>query len=397
MSPEGPLRGNATGRHADPSAPRWALLLSGSFGLGHDTLAEACANSLAARGLETRTFDSVGLMGRGAGAIGDWVFRRLLAIAPVYDAFHFSQLRTGGWLARSADHAALRYLYPNFVKEAAPVAASLELVLSVFATGAAAGARYKKDHPDVATMVFITDTVAHHMWVHEETDLFLVTSSAAAESVWRYRPRADVMIVTAPVRAGFYRPPPKQEARRRLDVPADARCVLLMSGGWGLGPIDEAATALAATGVHVLAVAGHNQALADRLSAAAARTAAAVANKSGSGGAIVPFGFTDRVPELMAAADLVVTSSGDTCREARAVGRPMVILDVVPGHGRENVMHEIELGHASVTSADATSVVAAVLAFFGRGGPTEVDPVGSADIWESEFGTALARVGIKPR
>ena len=58
------------------------------------------------------------------------------------------------------------------------------------------------------------------------------------------------------------------------------------------------------------------------------------------------FGFTDRIPELMAAADLVITSSGDTCAEARAVGRPLLLLDLVPGHGRDNLQHELELGDA---------------------------------------------------
>ena len=369
-----------------PEAGRHALILSGSFGLGHDTLAEACATSLAARGLQSRTLDSVGLMGRGAGAIGDWVFRRILGIAPVYDAFHFSQLRAGGRLARSADHAALQYLYPNFVKEAAKLPRAPELVLSVFATGAAAGARYKSEHPGVATIVFVTDTAAHRMWVHDETDLFLVTSGAAAASVWRYRPGATVMIVTAPVRAGFYQPPSRAQARQALGVADHGLCVLLMSGGWGLGPLDAAASALADRGIDVLAVAGHNESLATRLGAAAAR-------RSGSG-RIVPFGFTERIPELMAAADVVVTSSGDTCREARAVGRPMVILDVVPGHGRENVMHELELGHAAVTSADAPSVVAAVLAVFERGEDAALAPVGSPEQWEKEFGEALAAVGL---
>jgi UDP-N-acetylglucosamine:LPS N-acetylglucosamine transferase len=358
--------------------------LSGSFGLGHDTLAEACATSLTARGIESRTLDSVGLMGRGAGAIGDWVFRRILGVAPVYDAFHFSQLRAGGWLARFADRAALQYLYPNFLREAA--VSPPELILSVFATGAAAGARYKTEHPSVATIVFVTDTVAHHMWVHEQTDLFLVTSNAAAASVWRYRPRAQVAVVTAPVRAGFYHPPTRDEARCGLGIPSEEPCVLLMSGGWGLGPIDAAATALADRGVHVLAVAGHNDKLASRLTAAAAKRV--------SGGRIVAFGFTDRVPELMAAADVVVTSSGDTCREARAVGRPMVILDVVPGHGRENVMHELELGHARVASPDAESVVGTVMALFELGESAAIAPVGSSDAWEQEFGAALAGVGI---
>ena len=87
----------------------------------------------------------------------------------------------------------------------------------------------------------------------------------------------------------------------------------------------------------MLAVSGTNQRLAARL--------AVVARQQPM---VITFGFTERIPELMAASDVVVTTSGDTCREARVIGRRMVLLDVVPGHGRENLMHELELGDSAV-------------------------------------------------
>ena len=48
------------------------------------------------------------------------------------------------------------------------------------------------------TVVVMTDSYAHRLWVHEGTDLFLVTSHLAACSVRRYRPRAQVEVVSAP-------------------------------------------------------------------------------------------------------------------------------------------------------------------------------------------------------
>ena len=75
---------------------------------------------------------------------------------------------------------------------------------------------------------------------------------------------------------------------------------------------------------------------------------------------VIPFGYTDQVPALMAASDVVVTSSGDTCREARTLGRGIVLLDVVPGHGRENLMHELELGGATVCMPTPESIARAV-------------------------------------
>jgi UDP-N-acetylglucosamine:LPS N-acetylglucosamine transferase len=326
--------------------------------------------------------DSVGLMGSGAGALGDRAFRALLSRPPVYDAFHFTQLRGDGRLGALAERAALARLAPRLRQEVDRFGA--DIVISVFATGAGAAAQLKRvERPDLRTVVVMTDSYAHRMWVHEGTDLFLVTSRLAAASVRRYRPRAAVSVLHAPpVRPAFAAVPDRAEARRALGVPAAAGCVLLMSGALGIGPLDAVATALAGAGYTVLAVAGTNARLQRRLVAAAGRHPS-----------IIAFGFTDRVPELMAACDVVVTSSGDTCREARVVGRGLVLLDVVPGHGRENLMHELELGHAAVCTPTAEGVVAAVDAFLDDDELRTVPPE-PADTWDGELVAALASAGI---
>ena len=108
---------------------------------------------------------------------------------------------------------------------------------------------------------------------------------------------------------------------------------------------------------------------------------------------MIPFGFTDRIPELMAASDVVVTSSGDTCREARVVGRGIVLLDVVPGHGRENLMHELELGGAAVARSSAEGVRDAVVAFLDAGAGRDIRPQ-PAEGWTAELIGALTEAGI---
>ncbi len=106
------------------------------------------------------------------------------------------------------------------------------------------------------------------------------------------------------------------------------------------------------------------------------------------------FGFTDRIPELMAAADLVITSSGDTCSEARVVGRHVLLLDAVPGHGRDNLQHELELGDASVTSARPADVVRSTLAALDRVKPAQAGATRSAADWEAALSVALTRIGL---
>src|ERR1700737_4935725 len=97
-----------------PPDTRCTMILSGSIGKGHDVVAEACAAALSRAGVESQTFDSLQLLPPGGGSAGQWVFRRLLSSAAVYDAFHFSQLRTGGRLASLTDRAAQRAMWARF-------------------------------------------------------------------------------------------------------------------------------------------------------------------------------------------------------------------------------------------------------------------------------------------
>ena len=355
-------------------------MLSGHFGAGHDVVAEACVDALAPHGVKSRILDAMILLGRAGGRIGDAVFKTLFARPTVYDGFHFSHLRRGSRVARGLDSLALRNMWPHFLTQVD--AFDPDLFVSVFATGASAAARLRRERGDILSVVFCTDTWLHRMWVHDETDLFLVTSRTAAASVRAYRPRAPVEIVPAPARPAFYDAPSRSDARANLGISDDARCVLLMSGAWGIGPIDEVAGRLAAAGLEVLAVAGHNAKLEGSLVALAKLHPA-----------VHPFGFTDRIPELMAACDVVVTSSGDTCTEARVVGRGLVLLDVVPGHGRENLMHQLELGNAAVCMPDPGTITDAVTTFLDDGTRIEANPVRSRDAWEAPFVTALRAIG----
>ena len=361
---------------------RRALFLSGSFGKGHDTLAEACAGALGPSGIESRIVDCMPMLGRGPGAVGGWVFRRLLSFTPVYDAFHFSQLRGEGALGRFANEASARVMLPHLREELERFRP--HLVVSVFATGAAAAVRLKPEYPDLTHVVFITDALAHSVWVHEGTDLFLVTSELAAASVRRYWARARIEVVNAPVRPAFYQAPSKAVARAALGVPGEAPCVLLMAGAWGIGPLAEVARTLSRAGYWVLAVGGTNKKLTTKLQGLAAEEPT-----------VVPFGYTDRVAELMTASDVIVTSAGDTCREARVIGRGLILLDVVPGHGRENLMLELATGNAEACSPKPRSVLGAVEVFFaGRQEQPDV-PTTSAEEWNAEFVETLSRAGVE--
>jgi processive 1,2-diacylglycerol beta-glucosyltransferase len=90
----------------------------------------------------------------------------------------------------------------------------------------------------------------------------------------------------------------------------------------------------------------------------------------------------------------VITSSGDTCSEARVIGRHLLLLDVVPGHGRENLQQELALGGADIASPAAGPLRQSVLACLDRIEPPTARVARGPEEWERAFGAALARIGL---
>jgi processive 1,2-diacylglycerol beta-glucosyltransferase len=355
------------------------MLLAGPLGLGHEMMARCCAQLLEQSGWRTRCLDSMSLLGPWSGGAGTRMFNRLVATPGLYDGLHFAHLRTGSRLADRMDRASSARLVPALRAELERQPA--DLLLSVFATGASAAAKLKAEMPGLRTVVLCTDAVAHRLWVADGTDLFLVTSAAAAASVRRYLPRAPVAVVPPPVRPEFYTTPDQEQARKAIGVRPEDFCVLVIDSGWGFGPLAGAVSSLANAGVHVLAVAGRDRRMERRFRDLAA-----------SSSRITPFGFTDQVPELMAAADVVLALPGaTTCSEARVVGRHLLLLDVMPGHGRDNLLHELELGQAHACVSTADGVTASVLALRDQAVCSAAAP---APRWEPAYVAALRRIGL---
>ena len=348
--------------------------------MGHHALAEAVSEDLTGRGWTTETADVMALLGGVGHRLGERVFRGLLSTPGAFDALHFAALRQGSSVASWLDGRAVGRIVPRL----RPVLAASQptLVVSVFATAASAMSRLKPEHPGVRTLTVCSDFDPHRLWVHPGTDCYLVKSAASAAFVRRFDPEATVVIAPTPVRAAFCDAPSRAKAGASLGLPVDAPCVLLMAGGWGLGPLTACARALAAAGVQTIVVAGHNKRAENELRALAATDAR-----------VHVFGFTDRVAELMAAANVVVTTSGDTCGEARVVGRRLVLLDVVAGHGRENLQHELELGDAVVAATDPGLLTRVVLRELEQ--PSDPAPDAERmDEWRNGMDEALRAIDL---
>ncbi|HET9091569.1 MAG TPA: glycosyltransferase, partial [Acidimicrobiales bacterium] len=325
--------------------------------------------------------DCIELLGPIGSRVAHRVFRTAISLPTVYDGFHFAQLRAEGRLARGGDGASARRILRALERRG--LVDGVALALAVFATGAPVAAALRRRNPGAKAVVFCTDATAHSRWVHESIDLYLATGELAAASLRRYEPQAEIAILPPPVRPEFYEAAATDAARARFGVPLDASCVLLVSGGWGLGPVAEAARALAADGHHVLAVSGSNLPLRRRLDELAREDCR-----------IRSLGYCHDMPSAISAADVVVSAAGQTCNEVHAVGRRLVVLDSVPGHGRENLLNEVAVRGAAAASPSAESVVKGVTAALKASDPPPTWPVRSAGEWRSRFLRALEPLGV---
>jgi processive 1,2-diacylglycerol beta-glucosyltransferase len=149
---------------------------------------------------------------------------------------------------------------------------------------------------------------------------------------------AEAIVTTGiPISAKFATAPTRSEARRLLNLAQEIPVLLLLGGGFGVGPVEEAVSLLSKVQhpVQIVVVAGKNESLRSALQGIKSRHSMTV------------LGFASNVHELMSAADLVLTKPGGlTSSEALAVGRPMLIFNPIPGQEAANSDFLLENGAA---------------------------------------------------
>jgi UDP-N-acetylglucosamine:LPS N-acetylglucosamine transferase len=179
--------------------------------------------------------------------------------------------------------------------------------------------------PTVAT---ITDLTGLFFWAQPGIDTHLVMYGQSIDSVERIAGRGSVQLVSPLIAADFLQPRCPAQARRTLGLPEQGRVVVVSGGGWGVGDIAGAVrefTKVPEVGA-IVCLAGRNKHLAERLQ----RTFAEDPR-------VHVYGFTDRMPDVLAAADVLVHSTGGvTCLEAMAAGTPVVSYGLPVGHARIN-------------------------------------------------------------
>jgi len=197
--------------------------------------------------------------------------------------------------------------------------------------------RYRaKIDPYIACIV--TDFEAHALWMESCVDLYCVAAPATKARLTARGAREENVAVTGiPIAAKFSTRVDANAIRAQFGFQRDLPTLLVLGGGFGMGPVREILAELDKIdrALQVIVVCGKNEKLRQQIAAGPKRHATQV------------LGFATNMHELMAASDLILTKPGGlTTSEALAMGKPLLILNPIPGQEAANSDFLLEQGAA---------------------------------------------------
>jgi processive 1,2-diacylglycerol beta-glucosyltransferase len=188
------------------------------------------------------------------------------------------------------------------------------------------------------TACIVTDFEAHALWMEPCANLFCVAAEETkARLVARGIENEKVVVTGIPIAQKFSGRVNAAAIRAEHKLSDAVPILLVLGGGFGMGPVGEILRELnkVETPLQVLVVCGRNDVLRKKLSAIEHRHTTRV------------LGFVTNMHELMSVSDLILTKPGGlTTSEAMAVGRPLMILNPIPGQEAANSDFLLEKGAA---------------------------------------------------
>jgi processive 1,2-diacylglycerol beta-glucosyltransferase len=189
----------------------------------------------------------------------------------------------------------------------------------------------------------VTDFEAHALWMSDAVDFYCVAAEATkARLVARGAKPENVVATGIPISAKFSSLPNATAVRRQVGLRDDLPTLLVLGGGFGMGPVAEILAELdkVTTPFQTVVVAGRNEELRRELAVQDHKHPTHV------------LGFVTNMHELMSVSDLIITKPGGlTSSEALALGKPLFILNPIPGQEAANSDFLLERGAAAKVNA----------------------------------------------
>ena len=335
---------SATNIEEQPAPLGRVLLLTGSIGSGHTRAAQAVSEAMlrADAAQWALVVDALAYASAPFRVIYRDAYIKLIEAAPTAIGWLYRSSDTveGGVMRRAVQRAALARLRRMIASDKPDT-----IVCTHFLAAELVSGMVERGEWTGTFAVVVTDLDAHAMWaVCPRADRWFVALPETVEILaGKGVPRERMVVTGIPIAGAFSaRMPPRAELRERLGLARGGPMLLVSGGGVGASLLEKTLQQVLAMPIDcsVALVCGKNEPLRRRASNIVAR-------RGESRVKCTVLGFTDRMHELMHAADLSIGKPGGlTSSEALACGLPMAIAYPVPGQEERNSDHLLEWGAA---------------------------------------------------
>ena len=335
------------------------LILSAPIGSGHRMAASALEEALLR--LENVEVVQGNVFDFFPSAIGKAFlkfYETVLAVCPWLYALSYRWSNQGGgslWMRNQLNGILLR-LGKTFIEQVKP-----DAVFSTHATPTGILSLYKQKYDSSLWLgVVVTDFTVHRWLVCPGVDAYFLADEKLFGQIDSAAGRSETQPALygwgIPVRGRFTEKQEpatiRREVRDRFGWSAGAFVCLLAGGGGGMLPMEEIVKSLQNEkfkDIYVVAVTGHNDGLCKKLEALQKGFSKTESDESTSRLAVL--GFTDEMPQLMQAADVVITKAGGvSLAECLECGANILIYHPLPGQEQGNtVFLQQEYDAAAVT------------------------------------------------
>jgi processive 1,2-diacylglycerol beta-glucosyltransferase len=186
----------------------------------------------------------------------------------------------------------------------------------------------------------LTDYAPHSFWIREGVDCYIIPNEDLIyEMEWKGVDRNRIYPLGIPIDEGFLESYDPIQTRTSLGLDRDKTTLLIMGGSLGMGEVKEVFKRLTKSSLHIqmIVVCGKNKKLKESI-----ETLAPVSSKPS-----IVLGYTEEIPRLMAASDLLITKPGGlTISEAMAMKLPIAIISPIPGQEERNARYLMNSGMA---------------------------------------------------
>lgn len=233
-----------------------------------------------------------------------------------FRAFRIFTRAIGRFLNRLNTNEFIRFL----VQEGPDVIISTHFLPSEISSGLKKAKKIKS-----RLITVITDFCVHPFWVSSGTDIYIVASKGTKEELIREGAGEDIIKeLGIPIHSKFLKQYEKDALLRKLGLGQDKFTVLIVTGSFGLGPLEEIADLLYKE-ARLLVVCANNRRLYERL-------------KNKNYPQVYIFGFVDNIEELMSVSDVVITKPGGLAiSEILSMELIPIFISAIPGQEAGNV------------------------------------------------------------